>query len=81
MGRVPCGAIVRLECGKEQQLLKRLLGRSHDLTSYGYRGRWRVPRHPKTTLAYADQWSEFARRIGLWRKPKAARPTGWAKRA
>ena len=74
-------AIVCLECGKKQKLLKRHLGREHDLTPDEYRGRWGLPpEYPMTAPAYAAERSEFAKRIGLGRAPKVTRPTDRAKR-
>ena len=59
-------AIVCLECGKRQKMLKRHLGSEHGLSPDEYRQRWNLPpEYPMTAPEYAAQRSAFAKSIGL----------------
>ncbi len=64
--------IICLECGKGQKMLKRHLTAAHGLTPEEYRARWGLGRdYPLVAPNYAKQRSEFAKKIGLGRKPGA----------
>ncbi len=62
--------IVCLEDGKKRKTLKRHLRTVHDLSPQEYRNKWRLPPdYPMVAPKYAKQRSEFAKKIGLGRKP------------
>ncbi len=64
--------IICLECGSGQKTLKRHLTAAHGLTAEEYRARWGLGRdYPLVAPNYAKQRSEFAKKIGLGRKPGA----------
>lgn len=66
---VSTNAIVCLECGKAQKILRRHLAAAHDLTPEAYRARWGLPdEYPMTAPAYAAARSELAKAAGLGRK-------------
>ena len=66
--------IICLECGKGHKMLKRHLGTAHELTVEEYRARWDLARdYPIVAPNYAKQRSELAKKIGLGRKPGAAK--------
>ena len=66
--------IICLECGKGQKILKRHLTSAHGLTSEEYRARWGLRRdYPLVAPNYAKMRSEFAKKIGLGRKPGAVK--------
>ena len=66
--------IICLECGKGHKMLKRHLGTAHGLTVEEYRTQWGLGRdYPMVSPNYAKQRSEFAKKIGLGRKPGAGR--------
>ncbi len=66
--------IICLECGKGQKMLKRHLTAAHGLTADEYRERWGLAQnYPLVAPNYAKQRSEFAKKIGLGRKPDAAK--------
>ncbi len=71
--------IICLECGKGHKMLKRHLGTAHGLTVEEYRAQWGLGRdYPLVSPNYAKQRSEFAKKIGLGRKPgvvKSKKPT------
>lgn len=59
-------AIVCLECGKKQKMLRRHLASEHDLTPEDYRAKWSLPReYPMTAPNYAAARSELAKAAGL----------------
>ncbi|HYG88438.1 MAG TPA: MucR family transcriptional regulator [Azospirillum sp.] len=59
-------AVLCLECGKAQKMLKRHLETAHDLTPEGYRAKWHLPRdYPMVAPNYAAQRSEMAKAFGL----------------
>ena len=63
-------------CGKKQKMLKRHLAVLHQLSPDEYRGRFDLRSdYPMVAPSYAALRSEFARQIGLGRKPAAAAPT------
>ena len=62
--------IVCLEDGKKLKMLKRHLRTNYDLTPEEYRAKWNLPPdYPMVAPNYAKQRSEFAKKIGLGRKP------------
>ena len=66
--------ILCLECGKGHKMLKRHLTSAHGLTTEEYRSRWDLARdYPLVAPNYAKQRSEMAKKIGLGRKPGAAK--------
>ena len=72
--------IVCLECGRGHKMIKRHLTASHGLTSEEYRTRWGLAQnYPLVSPNYAMQRSEFAKKIGLGRKPGAGRKSGAVK--
>ncbi len=69
--------IVCLEDGKKFKMLKRHLKTDHSMTPKEYRERWGLPPdYPMTAPNYAKARSEIAKKIGLGRKPKNAKPQG-----
>ncbi len=65
--------IVCLEDGKKLKMLKRHLRSSYDMTPEEYRAKWNLPiDYPMVAPAYAQQRSEFAKKIGLGRNTKVA---------
>lgn len=59
-------AIVCLECGKPQKMLKRHLATAHDLTVDQYRTKWSLPSdYPMVAPSYAAHRSQLAKAIGL----------------
>ena len=68
--------ITCLVCGKSQKILKRHLMVAHDLTPAAYRELFELKSdYPMIAPSYAEQRSEFAKRIGLGRKqPLPQRP-------
>ena len=66
--------ILCLECGKGHKMLKRHLTSAHGLTVEEYRTQWGLARdYPLVAPNYAKQRSELAKKIGLGRKPAAAK--------
>ncbi|MBL6928322.1 MAG: MucR family transcriptional regulator [Rhodospirillales bacterium] len=62
--------IICLEDGKKLKMLKRHLRTNYGLTPEEYRAKWNLsPDYPMVAPAYAKQRSEFAKKIGLGRKP------------
>ncbi len=60
------GAIICLECGKSQKMLKRHLLTAHDLTVDDYRAKWSLPAdYPMVAPDYAARRSELAKASGL----------------
>lgn len=71
--------IVCLEDGKRLKMLKRHLRTTYGMTPEEYRAKWKLsPDYPMVAPNYAKQRSEFAKKIGLGRKPgqrpKSGRP-------
>jgi predicted transcriptional regulator len=65
--------IVCLEDGKMLKMLKRHLRSTYDMTPEEYRTKWDLPPdYPMVAPNYAVRRSEFAKSIGLGRKPAAA---------
>lgn len=66
--------IVCLEDGKKLKMLKRYLRTAYDMTPAEYRARWGLPPdYPMVAPNYAKRRSEFAKKIGLGRKPASGR--------
>ena len=66
--------IICLECGQGHKMLKRHLTSAHGLTVEEYRSQWSLARdYPLVAPNYAKQRSEMAKKIGLGRKPGAAK--------
>ena len=66
--------IVCLEDGKKLKMLKRHLSSTYDMSPAEYRTKWGLPAdYPMVAPNYAARRSEFARQIGLGRKPAPKR--------
>ena len=64
-------ALVCLECGSEQKMLKRHLATAHGLTVEEYKTKWSLPGdYPMTAPEYASTRSTLAKKIGLGRNRK-----------
>lgn len=62
--------IICLEDGKKLKMLKRYLRTRYNLSPEEYRARWGLPPdYPLVAPNYAARRSEFAKRIGLGRRP------------
>ena len=69
--------IVCLEDGKRLKTLKRHLRTTYNLTPEEYRAKWKLPpEYPMVAPNYAKRRSEFAKKIGLGRKPGERRKSG-----
>ena len=67
--------IVCLEDGKKFKSLKRHLRTTYNMTPEEYRARWKLPPdYPMVAPNYSKQRSEFAKKIGLGRKPRKRGP-------
>lgn len=63
--------LVCLEDGKKLKMLKRYLRSTFNMTPEEYRAKWGLPAdYPMVAPNYAKQRSDFAKKIGLGRKPK-----------
>lgn len=61
--------IICLEDGKKLKMLKRHLRTTYNMTPEEYRTKWNLPPdYPMVAPNYAQQRSDFAKRIGLGRK-------------
>ncbi len=66
--------VIRLETGRNAQMLKRLLSLVHDLMPEEYRQKRGLPsNYLVVAQKYAQQRSEMAKKSGLGRKPKKGR--------
>ena len=73
--------IVCLEDGKKLKMLKRHLQTTYNMTPEEYRTKWGLSSdYPMVAPNYARQRSEFAKQIGLGRKPGEERRRGRGKR-
>jgi predicted transcriptional regulator len=73
--------IVCLEDGKKFKSLKRHLGVHYNLTPDEYRQKWNLPvSYPMVAPGYSAQRSELAKKLGLGRKPAAAKAKGRARK-
>ena len=62
--------LVCLEDGKKLKMLKRHLRTTYNMSPEEYRAKWGLPAdYPMVAPNYAQQRSEFAKRIGLGRRP------------
>ena len=62
--------IICLEDGKKLKMLKRHLRTTYNMTPEEYRAKWNLsPDYPMVAPNYAQQRSDFAKQIGLGRKP------------
>lgn len=62
--------IICLEDGKKLKMLKRHLRTTYNMTPEEYRAKWNLsPDYPMVAPNYAKQRSDFAKQIGLGRKP------------
>jgi len=62
--------VICLEDGKKLKMLKRHLRTTYNLTPEEYRAKWGLPAdYPMVAPNYAKQRSNFAKKIGLGRKP------------
>lgn len=62
--------LVCLEDGKKLKMLKRHLRTTYNMTPEEYRAKWNLPPdYPMVAPNYAKQRSDFAKQIGLGRKP------------
>jgi predicted transcriptional regulator len=60
--------LICLEDGKKLKMLKRHLRSTYNLTPDEYRAKWGLaPDYPMVAPKYAEQRSEFAKKIGLGR--------------
>jgi len=65
-------AIICLECGKSQKMLKRHLATAHGLSVSEYRAKWSLSAdYPMVAPDYAQHRSNLAVKIGLGRKRPA----------
>lgn len=63
-------AITCLECGFKGKMLKRHIGKDHNLTPQEYKARWSLPKdYPLVAPEYAQKRKDLAEKIGLGRKP------------
>ena len=66
--------IICIDCGYKGKMLKRHLQSKHGLSADQYKRRWNLPSdYPMTAPNYSERRSQFAKKIGLGRKP--AQPT------
>lgn len=74
-------AILCLECGKAQKMLKRHLATAHDTTPGEYRAKWHLRSdYPLVAPDYAEKRRELAKKIGLGRKLTKSSPKRKASR-
>ena len=67
--------IICLEDGKKLKMLKRHLRTRYDMSPEDYRRRWGLKDdYPMVAPSYAETRSALAKKIGLGRKPEAAKP-------
>ena len=65
--------IICLEDGKRLRTLKRYLRSHYNMSPEEYRAKWGLPYdYPMVAPAYAKLRSEFAKKLGLGRKPRGA---------
>src|SRR5579864_9539664 len=73
--------LVCLEDGKKLKMLKRHLRSTYNLTPDEYRAKWGLaPDYPMVAPKYAEQRSEFAKKIGLGRGTGRNSARGGAKK-
>lgn len=72
--------LVCLEDGKKMKMLKRHLATAYGMTPEDYRAKWGLPSdYPMSAPAYSRKRQEFAKQIGLGRKP-AGKPAAKGRR-
>jgi MucR family transcriptional regulator, transcriptional regulator of exopolysaccharide biosynthesis len=70
-------AVICIDCGWKGHMLRRHLARRHGLSPEQYRARWKLrPEHPLTAPAYSERRSALAKRLGLGRGGRGAKPAG-----
>jgi MucR family transcriptional regulator, transcriptional regulator of exopolysaccharide biosynthesis len=70
--------VVCLDCGWRGQTLRRHIATRHQLSPTEYRSRWGLPaEHLLTAPGYSERRSEFAKGIGLGRRPQGVGQRGW----
>jgi predicted transcriptional regulator len=73
--------LICLEDGKKLKMLKRHLRSTYNLTPDEYRAKWGLPPdYPMVAPKYAEQRSEFAKKIGLGRGTGRQSARGGAKK-
>ncbi|HVH77792.1 MAG TPA: MucR family transcriptional regulator, partial [Stellaceae bacterium] len=73
--------LICLEDGKKLKMLKRHLRSTYSLTPDEYRAKWGLsPDYPMVAPKYAEQRSEFAKKIGLGRGTGRHSARGGAKK-
>jgi predicted transcriptional regulator len=66
--------VICLEDGKKLKMLKRYLRSRYNLTPEEYRAKWGLPAdYPMVAPNYAEQRSQFAKKIGLGRNAPASK--------
>lgn len=69
--------LICLEDGKKLKMLKRHLRTTYNMSPDEYRTKWALPAdYPMVAPNYAKQRSDFAKQIGLGRKPESGRKRG-----
>lgn len=64
--------LICLEDGRKLKMLKRHLRTAYGMSPEDYRAKWSLPAdYPMVAPNYAEQRSQFAKDIGLGRKPSA----------
>lgn len=65
---VTADAVICLDCGKPQKMLKRHISTAHGLSVEDYKAKWALPAdYPMVAPNYAAKRSELAKKIGLGR--------------
>jgi predicted transcriptional regulator len=73
--------LICLEDGKKLKMLKRHLRSTYNMSPDEYRAKWGLaPEYPMVAPKYAQQRSEFAKKIGLGRGTGRRSPRGAAKK-
>jgi len=73
--------LICLEDGKKLKMLKRHLRSTYNMTPDEYRSKWNLPAdYPMVAPKYAEQRSEFAKKIGLGRGTGRQSARGAAKK-
>lgn len=67
-------ALICLECGKKQKMLKRHLATAHGMTPEEYRTKWGLaPTYPMSAPDYSEKRRALANQFGLGRKTAATK--------
>lgn len=68
------GSITCIDCGKKMKTLKRHIGVMHNMSVEAYRRKWGLTAdYPLVAPEYATLRKDLAAKIGLGRKPRAAK--------